>query len=292
MSSIRTLKTFVAVATEGSFAAAALKVALTQAAVGLQMRVLEGEMRRPLFERRGKVITLNGTGRELLPKIKHLIAQYEKLLSAAGTETLSGTVNLGAVVSTVRPLVHACLAVRERHPSLDLHVSAAKSIELLAKVGSGELDAAVVVRDPGQSGPGLAWTVLYSEPMVLVCPRKMSEKTVQSILKTHPFLRFDRTELTGQIVERTLRKLRIKPTEFLELNSIETIVELIRSELGVSILPLLNGSRWLADPKLKVIEIAQASEQRHIALVQSATNQNAGLTDVLAQELLSTLKRA
>jgi DNA-binding transcriptional LysR family regulator len=292
MTSIRLLKTFVAVATDGSFAAAALKVALTQAAVGLQMRVLEGEMRRPLFERRGKVITLNGAGRELLPKIKHLIAQYEKLLSAAGTEALSGTVNLGAVVSTVRPLVQACLAVRERHPSLDLHVSAAKSIELLAKVGSGELDAAVVVRDPGQSGSGLAWTALYSEPMVLVCPQKMTEKTVQSVLKTHPLLRFDRTELTGQIVERTLRKLRIKPNEFLELNSIETIVELIRSDLGVSILPLLNGSRWLADPKLQVIEIAQTSEQRHIVLVQSATNQNAGLTDVLAQEFLSTLKRA
>ena len=291
MSSIRTLKTFIAVATEGSFAGAALKVALTQAAVGLQMRVLEGEMRRPLFERRGKVITLNGTGRELLPKIKHLIAQYEKLLSAAGTETLSGTVNLGAVVSTVRPLVQACLAVRMRHPSLDLHVSAAKSIELLAKVGSGELDAAVVVRDPGKSGSGLAWTALYSEPMVLVCPPKASEKTVQSVLKSLPFLRFDRTELTGQIVVRTLRKLRIKPNEFLELNSIETIVELIRSDLGVSILPLLNGSRWLTDPKLRIIEISQASELRHIALVQSAINHNAGLTDVLTQEFLATLKR-
>lgn len=291
MSSIRTLKTFVAVATEGSFAAAALKVALTQAAVGLQMRVLETEMRRPLFERRGKVVMLNGTGRELLPKIKHLLAQYEKLFSAAQTETLSGTVNLGAVVSTVRPLVAACLAVRARHPTLDLHISAGKSIELMAKVASGEVDAAVVVQDPGLSGAGLAWTDLYTEPMVLVCPRKTSEKTVQSVLQAHPFLRFDRTQLTGQIVERTLRKLRIKPNEFLELNSIETIVELIRSGLGVSVLPLLNGSRWRTDPKLQVLEIAHASEQRHIVLVQSATNQNSGLTEVLAQEFLSTLKR-
>ena len=291
MSSIRTLKTFVAVATEGSFAAAALKVALTQAAVGLQMRVLENEMRRPLFERRGKVVVLNDTGRELLPKIKQLITQYEKLFSAAGTETLSGTVKLGAVVSSVRALVRASLTVRARHPMLDLHISADKSIELLSKVASGDLDAAVVVRDPGQSGPGLAWTALYSEPMVLVCPRKTNEKTVQSALKSLPFLRFDRTQLTGQIAERALRKLRIKPNEFLELNSIETIVELIRSELGVSILPLLNGSRWLSDPKLKIIEMTHSSEQRHIALVQSATNQNAKLTDVLAQEFLSALKK-
>ncbi len=51
MSSVRLLETFIAVATGGSFAAAAQRVALTQAAVGLQTRTLEGELRRPLFER-------------------------------------------------------------------------------------------------------------------------------------------------------------------------------------------------------------------------------------------------
>ena len=53
MSSIRILKTFVAVATEGSFAAATQQVALTQAAIGLQMRALEDELKRPLFDRHG-----------------------------------------------------------------------------------------------------------------------------------------------------------------------------------------------------------------------------------------------
>ena len=290
MSSFRLLKTFVAVASQGSFAAAASKVALTQAAVGLQMRLLESEMRRPLFERRGKAVTLNSEGRELLPSIERLIAQYEQLQSTAKTDVLSGTVSLGAVVSTVRPLVRACLAVRTRFPSVDLHISAAKSLELLAKVGSGELDAAVVVRDLATRSSDLIWTALYSERMVLVCPRTASEKTVQAMLKSHPFLRFDRTELTGQIVERTLRKLRIKPNEFLELNSIETMVELVRSDLGVSVLPLLNGSQWLTDPKLQILEITRTAEQRHIVLVQSAAKHNVVLTQILTEELLLTLQ--
>ncbi|WP_343657313.1 LysR family transcriptional regulator, partial [Cupriavidus sp.] len=41
MSTIRFLRTFVSVADQGSFAAAAGQVALTQAAVSLQMRALE-----------------------------------------------------------------------------------------------------------------------------------------------------------------------------------------------------------------------------------------------------------
>ena len=167
MSSIRLLRTFIAVATEGSFAAAAPRVALTQAAVGLQMRSLESELRRPLFQRQGKSVTLNDAGRELLPAVRKLVAMYDQMLaSSPSAEPMAGTVHLGAVVSAVRPLIQATLALKARHPGLELHVSAAKSIDLLADVESGALDAAIVVHEPGPARPALAWTALYSEPMV------------------------------------------------------------------------------------------------------------------------------
>ena len=63
MSSLRIFRTFAAVASEGSFAAAAARVALTQAAVGQQMRALEADLRRPLFTRQGKSVVLNDAGR-------------------------------------------------------------------------------------------------------------------------------------------------------------------------------------------------------------------------------------
>ncbi|MGL6157267.1 MAG: LysR family transcriptional regulator, partial [Ralstonia mannitolilytica] len=77
MSTIRFLRTFVAVARHGSFAAAAERVALTQAAVSLQMRALEAELRRDLFDRSGRTVTLNARGRALLPQAEHLLALYD-----------------------------------------------------------------------------------------------------------------------------------------------------------------------------------------------------------------------
>jgi DNA-binding transcriptional LysR family regulator len=50
-------------------------------------------------------------------------------------------------------------------------------------------------------------------------------------------------------VERTLRRLRAKPQEFLELNSIETIVELVRDGMGVAMLPSLARHGWEGDPR-------------------------------------------
>ena len=286
MSSIRVLRTFSAVASEGSFAAAAARVALTQAAVGQQMRALEHELRRPLFERQGKAVTLNEAGRALVPQVRRLLALYEQMLAPAGPgDSMAGTVHLGAVVSAVRPLIQATLALKARHAALDLHVSAAKSIELIERVQSGELDAAVAVREPGARSE-LAWTPLYAEPMVLLAPRKLEETSPRTLLQRHPFIRFDPSQHTGRLVERTLRRMRVKPQEFLELNALESILDLVRSGLGVSVVPLLHGARWQADAKLRVIEIPRA-EERLVALVQRRDTLKGQIVAALVREFLS-----
>jgi DNA-binding transcriptional LysR family regulator len=287
MSSIRVLRTFLAVATEGSFAAAANRVALTQAAVGQQMRTLESDLGRALFERQGKSVGLNDAGREVLPSVRKLVALYEQAQTPSHlAEPMSGTVQLGAVVSAVRSLIEATLALKQRFPALELHVAAAKSMDLLERVEAAELDAAIVVREAGQSRPGLAWTALYEEPMVLLAPRAASGSSARTLLQRHPFIRFDRSQHTGRLVERALRRLRAKPEEFLELNAIESIVDLVRSGLGVALLPNLRGGRWGADARLRVVEIPNA-EARRIAVVQRREAPQAGVVAALVRELKS-----
>lgn len=284
MSSIRLLRTFAAVAAEGSFAAAAARVALTQAAVGQQMRTLESDLRRPLFERQGKAVVLNAAGRALVPQVRRLLSLYDQMLApASGAEAMAGTVNLGAIVSAVRTLVQATLALKARYAGLDLHVSAAKSIELVERVRSGGLDAAIVVRGPDAPAE-LAWTSLYAEPMVLIVPRKLDEANPRTILQQQPFIRFDPAQHTGRLVERTLKRMRVKPQELLELNALEGIADLVRSGLGVSVVPLLRGTRWASDAKLRVIELPQA-EERRIALVQRRDAATAAVVAALVKEL-------
>ena len=290
MSSIRVLKTFIAAASEGSFAAAAHRVALTQAAVGQQMRALEADLRRPLFERQGKSVALNDAGRELLPAVRKLVALYDQMRAAgASPEPMSGTVHLGSVVSAVRPLIQATLSLKARHPGLDLHVSAAKSIDLLARVEAGELDAAIAVREPGQSRPGLAWTTLYEEPMVLLAPRSAGEGGPRALLQRYPFIRFDRSQHTGHLVQRMLRRLKMEPDDFLELNAIESIVDLVRAGLGIAVLPHLQGGRWAADARLRVVEIPKA-DVRRIAIVQTRDSAQAPVVGAVIRELQSRLQ--
>ncbi|MBA2961443.1 MULTISPECIES: LysR substrate-binding domain-containing protein [Ramlibacter] len=289
MSSIRLLRTFLAVAAEGSFAAAAPRVALTQAAVGQQMRSLEAELRRPLFERQGKAVGLSEGGRALLPRVHQLVQLYDQLLlSAPAPEPMAGTVHLGAIVSALRPLIESTLALKARHAALELHVSAAKSADLVQRVAAGELDAAVAVRDSTANQPALAWTPLYEEAMVLLVPATLAPAPPRTLLQKQPFIRFDRSEQTGQQVERLLRKLRVRPQEFLELNALEGIVELVRSGLGIALVPLLQEARWQADARLRVVEVPRA-DARQVALVRRREGGNAAAIAAVAREFKARL---
>ncbi|MEK7694114.1 MAG: LysR family transcriptional regulator, partial [Pseudomonadota bacterium] len=143
MSTIRFLRTFVAVAEHGSFAAAAGQVALTQAAVSLQMRSLEEELRRELFDRSGRVAVLNADGRELLPMARRLLDLYEEMrLPLSGSDAMAGAVAVGAVVSVMGGLSHVVARLKRTHAALDVRLIGAKSIELATMVEGGALDAA------------------------------------------------------------------------------------------------------------------------------------------------------
>jgi DNA-binding transcriptional LysR family regulator len=290
MPSLRILRTFLAVAADGSFTAAGQRVALTQVAVGLQMRTLEEDLKRKLFTRRGKLVTLNEQGRALVPIATQLVALYEQARHGTQADApLAGTVQFGSIVSGLSQLVRATLELKRHHPAVDLHVVSGKSHRLITQVENHELDAAVVVHNPTLKRPSLVWTPLYSEPMVLLTPSASRPAEPRVMVERYPFIRFDRTEHTGELVERTLRRLRAKPQEFLELNSIDAIVELVRDGMGVAMLPNLPRHTWGNDPRLRVLPIPQAAESRSIALVQLRTAPRAEIITAVGQQFVAAL---
>src|SRR5580704_14505221 len=147
MPTIRMLKTFRLVAQTGSFVAAAEKAALTQAAVSLQMKGLEDELGRRLFDRSGRQIRLTRDGTEILPKIERMLVLMTELEAKPvnTADGMQGLVTIGAVVSVNDALSLAVAEMKSRHPRLDLRMTTARSEELTAMVEAGDVDVAAVV---------------------------------------------------------------------------------------------------------------------------------------------------
>src|SRR5690606_3187628 len=196
MSSIRFMRTFVAIARLGSFSEAAESVGLTQAAVSLQMRSLEEEFGRVLFDRSGRLALLNAAGQELLPEVKALLEHYDRIRQPrppAGQ--FVGQVTIGAIVSSMSILAKIVSQLKEEHKELGIRLVSGKSSELTHKVVRGELDAALVV-GTGRRYPGSRWIMLYQEPLAIMTHASMRTRNPQDILTRHPFLRFDRSQHT------------------------------------------------------------------------------------------------
>jgi DNA-binding transcriptional LysR family regulator len=291
MSSIRVMRTFLAVAAEGSFTAAAQRVALTQAAVGLQMRTLESDLRRTLFERRGKAVLLSAAGRELLPAMRHLVETYERIAEAPDPlRSMSGTVHLGIISSALQPLVRCMLELRRVHPALDLRVSMARPLDLIKRVELGELDAAITTRYAMPGDTEIAWTTLYTEPMVMIANSRLGDASVRELLRDQPYIGFDAREPTGQLIQRALKRLRARPLRLLEISATDAIVDLVRAGLGVAVVPHLAGSDWHRDPRLRIAALPVAAEPRQIALVQRKNDDKAALIGAVANEFLRHMR--
>ncbi len=289
MPTIRMLKTFRLVAQTGSFAAAAEKAALTQAAVSLQMKGLEDELGRRLFDRSGRQIRLTRDGTEILPKIERMLVLMTELEAKPvnTADAMQGLVTIGAVVSVNDALSLAVAEMKSRHPRLDLRMTTARSEELTAMVEAGDVDVAAVVERPdGALLSGLAWTPLYREPLMLVAHPEVTGTDIQSILRAHRFLRYDRRVHTGQVVQRALEVFGFEVNEYLELNSIESIVALIRKNVGVSVLPKLHRRNWDADPLLRLIPLGEPPVMRSVGLVRRADAPGHAAIAVALAELL------
>jgi DNA-binding transcriptional LysR family regulator len=99
---IRELKTLVAIAREGTFAAAGDSIGLTQAAVSAQMQRLETELGFPLFERSGRAAQLNPAGQQVLAQAHEVIRLYDNLGSTPAELPAEVLVSIGAIASLQR----------------------------------------------------------------------------------------------------------------------------------------------------------------------------------------------
>ncbi len=272
MASIRTLQTFLAAARLGSFAAAGQEVGLTAAAVGLQVRALEDELGVPLFDRSARAVVLNPEGRKRVAAVRDLVERWQQLQARPERDELGGTVVMGALVSALMGgFADALWALKRRHPSLEVTLLAGQSADFMARVERGELDAAVVTQPPSRLPASLAWTPLYSEPMVLVVPTQPHfalPAAPAQMLSQCPFMRFDRRTWTGHLVNEALAQCRASVVEGLELNSVEAIVELVRQGFGIAIVPRLANLRWSRDKALRLVPLPRVTVERHVGLLE------------------------
>ena len=275
---LKHLKTLIAIAENGSFAAAGEAIGLTQSAISLHVKSLEDELETKLFDRTTRPPRLNTRGRNLIDRARTIVEQCEGLSDIATGEALSGSLGIGSVPTLLSGILPPALsAIRGSHPDIRIRVSSGLSADLVGRVHKGELDVAVVT-EPSQLQTGLSWHMFAKEPLMVIAPEGTAGETDRELLDAGPFIRFQRYAWAGRLIDTHLKDRGIRVHTGMEIDSLEAIASMVKHGLGVSVVPdraaadLPRGIKKVpfGDPPLcRVIGVVERRDNPKIYLIRA-----------------------
>lgn len=289
--SIRHLRTLLAIAERGSFAAAARDIHLTESAVSMQMKALEEELGLALFDRSKRPPALTDAARALLPEAAELVGGYARLARRKNEPPLvEGHLRLGAVPSVITGILPGALAaLRRKHPGVHVEITMALSAELVERVSRRRLDAAIV-SELGKVPSGLLWSPFAREPLVLIAPLDAPDRPAGELLASHPFIRYTRQAWVGRLIHATMKRRRIKVAETMTLDTLEAVTAMVSHGLGVSIVPERGRGVAFAFP-IRTVTLPGPTVHRVVGLLRADKHAKASLADALLAELATLARR-
>jgi LysR family cyn operon transcriptional activator len=229
---LRHVRYFVALAASLNFTRAAERVHVTQSTLSHQIKQLEDEVGKQLFNRIGKRVVLTEDGELFLGYATRALLEIDQgvgVLKAPSGE-LSGSVRIGATHSFNLGFIPDCVATfMTRHPTVQMIVNELSADVIDTQVRSGELDLGVAYRPRGRSE--LHFEALYNEEMVLV------------VGDTHPFAKRKRLRMvelhrlsmamlpreyaTRVMLDECFRSCGAEPSVVVEMNTVAPILGLV-----------------------------------------------------------------
>ncbi len=267
---LRQLETFTAVATEGSFTAAAIELVTAQSNVSAQIKQLESDLGVRLFVRGRKGAVTTEFGDVVLMRVRRIEREIESMRAdiAALLGLEVGEATFGIVGTASRWVIPRLVAdLRERASGIQLMVREAASERLISDVAAGVL-AQAIVTEPVDN-PRVQSETLLSENLVAVVPENISlpTKTVSlaKILELELVLPPKENPLRRE-VESAAQAQGLEVRVAVEVEGIRLIADLVAAGAGASIMPETALPADLVNVKTRAIV---GMPPRHLALINN-----------------------
>lgn len=252
---LKQLEYFVRVAELGSFTRASIALDVAQPALSRQIRLLEVELRQNLLTRNGRGAVPTEAGKLLLQHgrgILHQVALTLEELSAA-RGAMAGRVSIGLPPSLSKLItVPLAKAFREQLPQAQLTLTEGFSVLMHEGLRVGNLDLAVLY-NPDQSAD-MEMSTLHDDELVLISPVTVKTTKTAKTAKTRngktraapiklgsvaelPLILPSRPNAFRILIEGEMMTIGKRPNVVLEVDSLNSILSLVKEGMGHAILP-------------------------------------------------------
>lgn len=284
------LKTLLAVSEYRNFTRAAEQLSLTQPAVSHHINQLEQELGVALFTRGKGGLKLTAEGEIVLQYARRMAALYDRLqLDLARAEKQITKLRIGITHTAESNLTTEALAKcsgESRGFSITIITDTINNLYTMLE--NYEIDLAIV--EGNTSSHSLSSLVLDTDFLVCVMSSgnhlsRNAMITLEQLKKERLILRLP-SSATRILFDSTLRSLNDSLDNYnvaIEVDNIATIKDLVRKNLGVSVLPRSACVKELRKGKLVALPIENLSMVRETRIVYS--------TDFAHKEILQEITK-
>lgn len=238
----KTLKTFQAIVSTGSFNRAAEELSYAQSTVTMQIQKLEAQLGVQLLERGKQQVILTEAGRLFHEQSLQIVKDMERLKSSLADLQSggAGSVRIGATDPTASYRLPQLLRIfMEQFPRIVLSVEIAGTAALSERLLRGELD--MILCSAPQLGTELYFEPLFTEEFVLLLPEGHPLETKKEI--TADLLRGHRLLITAadcpyrKKLESILQEAAGPPLNTMEIGGMSSLKFYVENGIGMAFVP-------------------------------------------------------
>ena len=283
------LKFIVALAKVRNFRKAAEACFVSQPALSFAVKKLEEELGVLLFERNRNEVSITPIGERVIEQAILAIEEANRVKEIAkqGNNQLAGALRLGVIYSVGPYLLPEIIPIlRKTAPEMPLIVEENITSNLETQLRNGVIDVAIIALPFDISG--IKTLPLYEEEFVVVVPSGhewAKRSTVDAIeLADEKILLLNSGHCFSNQVLQACPKLSQKG-EILQGNSLDTIRNMVASNLGLTVLPASATISRYQNPLIKVVPFTKPVPTRKIALAWRKSFGREQAIEALAQAI-------
>lgn len=262
----RILRYFLKIAELKSLSRAADSLDLTQSGLSRSLATLEGYIGKPLFARTGRGVELTPAGEKLLQTLKPAYTNIDAALETVrDREGISeGQVRL-AVIHTLSYYFMGDILAQflSKRPSVNLSLMCRSSSEVVALVEGGKAELGFLY-DSAVDTDNVASTPLFEDEMCVIA--SADDALPDNLDLTATRLRIVAFP-THYALGKMLQTSGLRPEVVAEAETVDAMLRLVSSRVGVCILPERIPDRLIADYGLRKIHIIRPRMSRLVVAI-------------------------
>jgi LysR family hydrogen peroxide-inducible transcriptional activator len=293
---IQQLEYILAVDQFKSFSKAADYCHVTQATLSAMVKKLEEQLDIVIFDRKANPIATTENGREILIQAQQVVAHANALLSSSKGihQKIEGKVKLGiipTIASSILPVILKHLV--DKYPGLSLEIYEVTTNQLKKDLREGRLDIGIL--STPIASLDLETQLLYVEDLYVYGHLVSKEKIVRKsdLAKQRFFLLQEGHCLRDQVIQLCeLKKHKALPANLsVESNTFETLINLVDTFQGMTVLPALYVNQLGEKRKQNMIELVDGTLSREVSLCFYRPYAKWNIINRLAEEITVEVKK-